>query len=183
MLPLELMGIRKARKSLIPLLTGHVLEIGSGTGSNLSYYNMTLIDKLTISDYHLKTKLKKIRHEKIEVLQIDVQTLPFPDNSFDYIVHTLVFCSVENVEQGLAELKRVLKPGGKIVFIEHVLPEGKKLSRLVNFLNPGWSKISSGCNLNRSYEESLKKSNFEIVSSKRFLKTVFIYGIAQPITL
>ncbi|MBN2605063.1 MAG: class I SAM-dependent methyltransferase [Bacilli bacterium] len=183
MFPLESFGIRKARKKLVPMISGRVLEIGSGTGSNLPYYNMDHIDELIVSDFTVKKHLRKRASLKAKVLELDVQNLPFPDHSFDYVLHTLVFCSVAEVDKGLQEIRRVLKPGGLLLFIEHVMPEGKNMKKVVNGVNPMWTKISSGCNLNRSFTDALIRNNYKIEGIDKFMKTVFIYGTARPIII
>lgn len=183
MYPLEMMGIKKARKDLFPSVSGKVLEIGSGTGSNIPYYNIDNIDSLIVSDFHVKKVLSKKQSNKISVLEVDVQNLPFPDQSFDFVIHTLVFCSVADVDKGLREIRRVLKPGGTLLFIEHVLPTGKHLKKAVNLLNPAWTKMSNGCHLNRSFIQTLSKNNFEVKKVDTFMKTLFIYGIAIPVSL
>lgn len=181
MFPLESLGIKKARKTLIPEVSGNVLEIGSGTGSNIPYYNMDQIDELVISDFQVKKSLIKKAKGKGSVVELDVQNLPYPDHTFDYVVHTLVFCSVENVDKGLQELRRVLKKDGTLLFIEHVLPKGKNLKKIVNRVNPTWTKISSGCNLNRSFIDALTRNDYKVIWVNNFMKTVFIYGAAMPI--
>ena len=181
MYPLESMGIKKARKELIPRASKKILEIGSGTGVNLKYYNFDVIDDLTLSDQVISKTLKDIHEDsekKFNLVEINVEKLPFEDNTFDYIVHSLVFCSVPNVDQGISELKRVLKDDGELIFIEHVLPERNPLKKLFNVATPTWKKIGSGCHLNRDYISSLKKNNFNILFHKKFMRTAFIYGVA-----
>jgi len=178
MKPLERRGINQARRRLMTQAVGSVLEIGSGTGANLKFYNFDLITDLTITDKKLSKRIKKLDSKETTFIEADVTDLPFSDDSFDTIVHTLVFCSVKDVSKGLLELKRVLKPNGKILFIEHVLPENKFLKRTFRFINPIWKTLASGCNLTRSYEDSLKVEGFEISDLSKFMKTVFISGIA-----
>ena len=181
MAPLERKGIRKARKELIPTANKNVLEIGAGTGVNLQYYDFSNIDSLTLSDYEISKHLKTLHHQnetKFTLVRLDVEALPFSDNSFDYVVHTLVFCSVGNVDQGLKEIKRVLKPNGKLIFIEHVLPEKNPLKKLFNLATPTWKKIGKGCHLNRNYLKSLEKNDFFVLFYKKFMNTAFISGVA-----
>lgn len=179
MRPLEKRGIKQARKRLMIQATGSVLEIGSGTGANMKFYNFDLITDLTVTDKKLSKRIKKLGLEETTFVEADVSKLPFADDSFDTIVHTLVFCSVVDVSIGLLELKRVLKPNGKIIFIEHVLPEHIFLKRTFKFINPLWKTFASGCNLTRSYVDSLEQEGFEISQLKKFMKTVFISGVAS----
>lgn len=178
MKPLEKRGIKQARKRLITQAKGSVLEIGSGTGANIRFYNFDLITDLTITDKKLSKSVKRLDINKAEFIEADVSNLPFSDDSFDTVIHTLVFCSVKDVSKGLLELKRVLKPNGIIIFIEHILPEHNFLKRTFKFINPLWKKVSSGCNLTRSYIDSLEQEGFKIMESSKFMKTVFVSGIA-----
>ena len=179
MVPLEKRGITKARKELIPKATGQVLEIGSGTGVNIKHYNFDKIDTLTMTDKKLSKKIQQIAPKNITLQALNVESLPFDDNTFDYLIHTLVFCSVKDVSKGIQELKRVLKPTGRLLFIEHILPEKKGLKKLFRFLNPAWRIIASGCNITRDYESSLLTHGFETIQSSKFMNTVFIYGEAK----
>ena len=179
MIPLERNGIKKARQELIPNAKGEVLEIGSGTGVNLKHYNFDEVTTLTVTDRKLSNKIKKIVPETVELNEIDVTALPYEDNAFDYVVHTLVFCSVDNVSKGLSEIKRVLKPDRRLLFIEHIHPEGGRMKKLFSFVNPAWKKIASGCNLTRDYESSLLLNGFDITYSGKFMNTVFVYGEAR----
>ncbi len=181
MVPLERKGISKARKELIPTATKNVLEIGAGTGVNLQYYDFSKITSLTVSDYEISKHLKTLHQQdesKFELVRLDVEALPFLDNSFDYVVHTLVFCSVVNVDRGLKEIKRVLKPDGKLIFIEHVLPKKNPLKKVFNIATPAWKKIGKGCHLNRNYLRSLEKNDFFVLFHKKFMNTAFISGVA-----
>jgi ubiquinone/menaquinone biosynthesis C-methylase UbiE len=178
MKPLEKRGIKQARKRLMSQAKGSVLEIGSGTGANLKFYNFDFISDLTITDKKLSKHIKNLKLIQTKFVETDVSHLPFSNDSFDTIIHTLVFCSVDEVSKGLLELKRVLKPNGKLIFIEHVLPETPFLKRTFKFFNPVWKKIASGCNLTRSYTDSLEEQGFMIVESTKFMKTVFVSGIA-----
>lgn len=177
----EKKGLDRERKDLVTQAKGHVLEIGVGTGINLSYYSEG-VSSLELTDYKLNTSLlSKLEAYKIpyNVSEEDVMVLPFKDETFDTIVCTLVFCSVEDVDVGLKEIKRVLKPHGSYIFIEHVLPEDKMLRPLFNTLTPAWKKVASNCHLNREFTTSLEKVGFTYSLHNRFFKTAFISGTAK----
>lgn len=174
MIPLEKSGIKKARKELIPFVNGTVLEVGTGTGVNLKYYDKSKIDKLILSDQKLTKTVKKI--DGVTVVEASVTSLPFSNETFDYVVATLVFCSVDDVVKGLSEIERVLKPGGTYVFIEHILPRKRFLKGMFNFVNPLWRKVASGCNLNRVFIKTLESANFTIETHRFFGNTVFVCG-------
>ena len=179
MIPMEKRGIREARKELIPKAYGDVLELGAGTGVNLQYYNFDEINSLVLTDRKISKTLKKIAPKNTPLYQVDAMSLPFEDNSFDCVVHSLVFCMVPDVNQGLMEIKRVLKADGKLLFIEHIDPERKGISRFFKIFNPLWKLIVHRCELNRRYDLSLESNGFEIKSIKKFMRTIFIYGVAQ----
>lgn len=183
MAPLEKMGIKKARKCLLKEAKGNVLEIGAGTGVNLKFYNFEEIELMELSDIDFDKRLldrafKNGYKDKVNMKVMNTMDLPFEDNSFDYVVHTLVFCSVEDVNEGLSEIRRVLKPTGQLIFIEHILPERNPLRKIFNIFSPAWKKIASGCHLNRDFEVSLKANGFKVIQSHKFMLTAFVSGIA-----
>ncbi|HEY4723010.1 MAG TPA: class I SAM-dependent methyltransferase, partial [Anaerolineae bacterium] len=99
---------------------------------------------------------------RIRLASADIEHLAFPDNTFDAAVATLVFCSVEQPVDGLREVKRVLKPGGKFYMIEHVRSHRDWLARLQDKLNSRWYRWAEGCNLNRDTEANVRAAGFEI---------------------
>ncbi len=116
-----------------------ILEVGVGTGMNFPYYppdaDITAID---FSDKMLTRARQKAEKQnvKVNLLQMDVQKLDFPDNSFDTVVGSLVFCSVPDPIKGLMEVGRVCKPGGQVLLLEHVLSSNRVLAALMNLFNP-----------------------------------------------
>ncbi|MCH4890832.1 class I SAM-dependent methyltransferase [Acidaminobacter sp. JC074] len=169
----------QVRKNLMKLASGHVLEIGVGTGVNLSYYDYDAIDKLTLTDLKLSPLVETRLSENVEFVEADVQDLPFKDMTFDTVVISLVFCSVRDVNRGLSEIKRVLKSEGKIIFIEHVRPELSPLDTLSDAVTPLWRKMASNCHLNRDFLESLNENGFDYSVKSRFNKTAFVAGIGN----
>jgi len=185
MMPFEKKGLGEQRRNLLKMVSGTVLEIGFGTGINLEYYNFRNLDSLTLTDHHLPDfiDLKKIPSGfDLKVLNQDVTNLPFEDQSFDHVVFTLVFCSVDDPELGLKEIYRVLKPGGQIYFIEHVLPSKEPYKYAFNKLTRPWQHLSHGCHLNRRTTVSIQKAGFELTMYHRFFNTSFVAGIGyKPI--
>ncbi len=184
MFPLERMGIRKARKKIIHLALGNVLEIGAGSGVNLKYYDYTKIEKMTFID----SSFFEVIHKKIkkaqctipcETIEMDIEDLKFPDKSFDTVVFSLVFCSVTDVSKGLSEVKRVLKDDGQVLFIEHVLPHKKGFRKLVSKVAPLWFKMSKSCHLDRDFETSILNAGFQVGEFYRYGNTIFTSGIAK----
>lgn len=177
MKPFETKALKKRRKRLIEKVSGNVLEIGAGTGANYSYYVTSRIESLTIVDLKFNDLIKN--HEfnndtSVNYIAGSAENLPFEDKTFDSVVATLIFCSVGDPDKALKEVYRVLKPGGKIYFIEHVLPEEAVYRNTVNTLNSTWKKIGK-CNVNRETLKNIKKANFRVEDVERFGKAFFIF--------
>ncbi len=184
MFPFETALLTHFRKLLIKQAAGHVLEIGAGTGVNLKYYKESKVDSLKIIDRKLSDSLKissKDFFTKVELIEGDAESLPFSDGFFDSIVFTLVFCSVADPIKGLAEVRRVLKDNGKIIFMEHVKPDGGKLIKVTDKINAHWNSFSSGCNLNRETLQTIKSAGFALQPESYRRKGVFITGVAGKI--
>lgn len=181
MLPLERLFLRKRRKKMFGNMEGKVLEIGAGTGANLSFYDFKRISSYTVVDRKISDKLRKFKFpedKKIEFISSGVENLPFEDDYFHIIVFTLVFCSVEDPIKGLNEVKRVLKADGEIYFMEHVMPEHGFMKTIFNKISPHWKKMANGCNLNRETADIIVDAGFEIETMERFFGA-FISGSAR----
>ncbi len=181
MTPLEKRGLRRLRKKLIPSATGSVLEIGPGTGLNLPYYVPEKISSLVMIDRELNRrvlnkKLRKYPDLNPELIEENVMDLPYGDGSFDTVVFTLVFCTVTDATKGLKEIKRVLKEGGRIIFIEHIRPEREPLAKTFDILTPLWKKVAKGCHLNRKTVDQLKSLGFQLELEEKLLNNIFIGG-------
>ncbi len=187
--------LKKWRRALLQNASGKVLEIGAGTGVNLTLYpekvtSLTLIEP----DPKMRRVLARRIQEKktIQLIDSTVEKLPFKENSFDFVVSTLVLCSVNDVEKSLSEIHRVLRPKGKLLFLEHVAAEeidhfASYLQQKLNFI---WKRASAGCQLVRTTEASIRSSNFEIEEITRehlcaFAKLLWpsVRGIARKITI
>jgi ubiquinone/menaquinone biosynthesis C-methylase UbiE len=163
----ESAGLRAWRRELIAPLAGEVLEVGAGTGANLEHY-ASGIDRLVLSEpernmrERLSRRLEGTRMAA-EVIPASSAELPFPDESFDAVVSTLVLCSVPDPDRSLAEIRRVLRPGGRFVFIEHVAAEDRP-SRLrwQRRIEPLWVRLADGCHLTRKTDQSMLRAGFEL---------------------
>lgn len=165
--------LQEWRAGLLRALEGDVLEVGAGTGLNLPHYPRSLA-RLVLSepDPHMRTKLaERARAEgrdRAEVLDGSLERLPVPDAAFDAVVGTLVLCSVPSLDRALSEIHRVLRPGGRFVFIEHVAAEDRpgrlKWQRRVE---PFWKRISGNCHLTRKTEEAIRAAGFGILEVRR----------------
>ena len=181
MAPLEALRLRAVRKRLMAGASGNVLEIGTGTGANLPFFDYGKIDALTLSDLKFSKRVKRYRFPpglSVALREQPLEDLDAPAEAFDSIVFTLVFCSVEDPLEGLRRVYQLLKPGGKIYFIEHVLPDQHHLRRAANHLNPHWKRIASGCNLNRENLETIKEAGFILERHSVSLGGILIEGVA-----
>jgi ubiquinone/menaquinone biosynthesis C-methylase UbiE len=160
------------KRHLLAGLSGTVVEIGSGTGPNLQYLpaHLTVVG-IEPNPYMHRHFLEedRARGGSAYLIQGLAENLPFPDDTVDAVLSTLVLCSVPDLQQVLAEVIRVLKPGGKFLFLEHVAArEGTPLRRVQGVLQPLWGLVGDGCQLNRSTGEELENAGFRSVRIDRF---------------
>ncbi|MBF6599505.1 MAG: class I SAM-dependent methyltransferase [Dehalococcoidia bacterium] len=159
----------EARRRLLAGLRGDVLEIGAGTGANFAHYPPEARVIAIEPDPHMlrraQATLAALPARNIDVRLAPAEHLPFDDASFDAAVTTLVLCSVGDLAQSLAELRRVLRPGGELRFMEHVRGEGA-LVRVQSLAQPVWGWCAAGCHLDRRIEDALRAAGFEISSLK-----------------
>jgi len=177
MFPLEKNFLAEKRMWLMKHVVGNVLEIGFGTGANLKFLDLTQIEHLTALDLKIEHNIPS--SDKISFKVGTAEKMPFEENTFDTIIETLVLCSVENLDQTLSEIYRVLKPGGKFIYMDHVLPENDHAASLFKMVNPLWSKIAHGCQLIRMPSEHYDKHGLKQLETKRFGSGIFSYGIAE----
>jgi ubiquinone/menaquinone biosynthesis C-methylase UbiE len=167
----ERAGLGEHRRALLAGATGDVLEIGGGTGANLDYYGDG-VRTLTIVEPE-KPMLRRLeRHieqsaPQAKALRAPAEDLPFNDASFDVVVSTLVLCTVDDVPRALRELHRVLRPGGRLLFIEHVRSDDEKLARTQDRMLPINVRIGHGCHPNRRTLDSIREAGFEVTSLER----------------
>jgi ubiquinone/menaquinone biosynthesis C-methylase UbiE len=159
------------RRALLSGAHGDVLEIGAGTGANLSYYPKA-VRRLVLAepDAGMRARLKRKVGERDDVTVIDAtaEIIPLPDKAFDVVVSTLVLCSVDSPGRSLAEVWRVLRPGGRLLFLEHVAAEGRPgRLRWQRFLEPAWRCMAGNCHLTRETASSITEMGFEFEDLQR----------------
>jgi ubiquinone/menaquinone biosynthesis C-methylase UbiE len=164
-------GLREMRRELLIGARGRVLELGAGTGFNLPHYpdgieNLTLVEP----DPHMTAKLRPkvaASGQDAEIVEAPAEELPFPDDSFDTAVVTLVLCTVPGQAAGLAEIKRVLKPGGQLLFLEHVRSRNPDLAKWQDRLELPWRFLGDGCHCNRDTVSAISAAGFDLGDIER----------------
>ena len=179
------------RMKVIPLATGNVLEIGIGSGLNLPIYNTKNVKHLTAIDPSKEVWKKN---------NIDIKNLPFvftfveafaenipkDDNSFDTVVITYTLCTISDTKKALEEIRRVLKPNGKLLFCEHGNAPDKMTQKWQRRINPIWKRLGGGCNLNKNIPLIIEKNGFKIKNlEKKYIPgwkpaSFNYWGIAEP---
>jgi ubiquinone/menaquinone biosynthesis C-methylase UbiE len=155
------LGFAGWRRKLLDAVRGRTLEIGCGWGHNFSHYSPEAA--VTAFDYDAGRVASAARRRACIPLAVaDAQRLAWADRSFDAVVGTLVFCSIPQPDLALAEVRRVLKPEGRLFLVEHVRSHHAWLGRTQDFLAPGWHWLTGGCNLNRDTEASVRAAGFEL---------------------
>lgn len=172
MRPLERFGLRALRAKLLARTRGRTLEIGAGTGANFPHYPPgTVVVGIEPEPSMRRRALKKVA-PPTRVEEGDAERLAFADDEFDTVVATLVLCSVRRPHAVLKEVRRVLKPSGRLLLLEHVRPPQAALGRLADALTPVWRLVSGGCHLNRDHAASIKSLGFRTVESEVLWKGV-----------
>jgi ubiquinone/menaquinone biosynthesis C-methylase UbiE len=164
----EKAGLADRRKELVSQARGDVLEIGAGTGLNLEYYGSDLASlTLTEPSEPMADRLRERADEsdlKAEVVIVGAEKLPFDDDTFDTVVSTLVLCTVDDPEASVAEIRRVLRPGGQLLFIEHVRNEDHKSAVWQDRLEKPWKAVGNGCRCNRDTAQTITDTGLAIES-------------------
>jgi ubiquinone/menaquinone biosynthesis C-methylase UbiE len=162
----ERAGMAERRRALLASARGNVLELGAGTGLNLHHYPNEL-DRLVLTEpgKHMARRLER-RIARLErrpkLVRAPAEALPVDDGVFDTVVSTLVLCTVEDPERALAEIRRVLRPEGSLLFLEHVRSDDRRLARWQDRLHGPWRSFAEGCNCNRPTLDLLRRAGFAV---------------------
>ena len=168
---------RKQREKVIPLAHGKVLEIGIGSGLNLPFYDPEIVKHLTAIDPSEEIWRKNIVDTdrlpfELEFNKAFAENIPAGDNSFDSAVITYTLCTIPDASKALAEIRRVLKASGSLIFCEHGKAPDKAIQRWQNIINPMWKQLGGGCNLNRDIPSMIVDSGFKMNK----METMYIPG-------
>jgi ubiquinone/menaquinone biosynthesis C-methylase UbiE len=167
----ERAGMADRRSRLLASARGSVLELGAGTGLNLDHYPSeveTLV--LTEPDEAMARRLERRLERdgrRSRVVRATAESLPFEDDSFDTVVSTLVLCTVDDPAASLREVRRVLRPQGRLLYLEHVRAEDPGLARWQDRLHGPWRAIAAGCHDNRDTLAAIREEGFEIANLER----------------
>jgi ubiquinone/menaquinone biosynthesis C-methylase UbiE len=190
----ERRGTAEHRDRLLAGLTGRVIEVGAGNGLNFWHYPATVTEVVAVEpDEYLRALAEKAAKNgpvPVRVVAGQATALPVSDDEFDAAVASLVLCSISAVTVALAEVRRVLKPGGELRFFEHVRSNNAVFGLLEDTITPVWSRIGGGCHPNRNTMTTIEASGFTIDEVDRFYyaplrfypKHAHILGRAHPAT-
>ena len=182
----------KQREKIVPLAAGDVLEIGFGSGLNVPYYDTQKVRK--IFGLEPSEGMRRLAAERVSASSLDIEfidlpgeEIPLEDASVDTVLMTYTLCTIPNVGAALEGMRRVLKPGGKLLFCEHGKAPDESVHRWQNKLNPAWSKVAGGCNMNRDIPALIEASGFRISMDERMyipgprILSYNYWGSAAPI--
>ena len=153
------------RERIVTMADGHVLEIGMGSGLNLSFYAADIQSLQGIEPSARLVAMAQRAAGSIRPLTViagSAEAIPLDDNSIDTVVTTWTLCSIPRADLALAEMRRVLKPGGQLLFVEHGLGPEARVQKWQHRLTPIWSKISGGCHLNRPVDTLIGRAGFDL---------------------
>jgi ubiquinone/menaquinone biosynthesis C-methylase UbiE len=182
---------RKQREKIVHLAEGDVLEIGFGSGLNLPYYDTDRVRK--IFGLEPSQGMRRKAQPNVDASGLDVEFIDLPGEqipleakSVDTVLITFTLCSIDAAENALEGMRRVLKPGGKLLFCEHGAAPDANVRRWQDRLNPGWKRFSGGCNMNRDIPGLIESSGFRITTDERMyipglrILSYNYWGIAKP---
>jgi len=163
---------QKQRQKIVPEAEGEILEIGFGSGLNVPYYDRSKVRKIWALEPSagMRRKARPAVDETdmdIEFIDLPGEQIPLDDNSVDTILMTYTLCTIPDTKAALEGMRRVLRAGGRLLFCEHGRAPDEKVRRWQNRLNPAWSRIAGGCNMNRDIPALINEGGFAIKVDER----------------
>ena len=160
-------AVTKQRAKVVPLASGRVLEIGIGTGLNLAHYDKAKVEKVIGLDpgaelHGLAQKRVARSGVAVELVSLSAERIPFADASFDTVLVTYSLCTIPDPIAALKEMRRVLKPSGRLVYCEHGLAPDIAVQRWQKRMTPMWSSLAGGCHLDRDIPALLREAGFKL---------------------
>jgi ubiquinone/menaquinone biosynthesis C-methylase UbiE len=153
------------RSRIVPAAEGRVLEIGIGSGLNLPYYSRNVEDVIGLEPspklLGMADKAKKSGSTPVGLIEGSAEAIPLENGSVDTVITTWTLCSISDVAAALQEMRRVLKPGGHLLFVEHGQATDPHVMRWQDRLTPVWKRISGGCHLNRAIDSLIEAAGFQ----------------------
>lgn len=164
--------IKYQRSKVVPLAEGVVLEVGIGSGLNIPYYDSTKISAIIGLDpsEELNNMAKKVAADKgleVDFILGSAEAIPLPDNHVDSVLVTYTLCTIPDALSASKEMRRVLKPDGKMIFCEHGLAPDASVAKWQTRIDPYWEKIAGGCHLNRDIPQLIHSAGFNIQSMEQ----------------
>ena len=164
--------IKYQRSKVVPMAEGVVLEVGIGSGLNIPYYDSTKISAIIGLDpsEELNNMAKKVAADKgleVDFILGSAEAIPLPDNHVDSVLVTYTLCTIPDALSASKEMRRVLKPDGKMIFCEHGLAPDAGVAKWQARIDPYWGKISGGCHLNRDIPQLIQSAGFNIQSMEQ----------------
>lgn len=162
----ERVGLGALRRRLREAATGTVLEVGAGVGTGIGHYPPGMTE-VVLTEPHVGRFARSVKAlgrapMPARAVRARAESLPFPDASFDTVICELVLCSVDDPPLALAEIRRVLTPGGRLLLFEHVRSHRPRAARWQDRLNPAWRKVAGGCNCNRDTLQAVRDAGFAV---------------------
>ncbi len=158
-------GMNRMRSRLVSRLDGRILEVGAGNGMNFIHYaDGARVVGVEPDREMLRRAIPRANaaDARVSLVAADGEALPFASESFDAVVSCLVLCTVPDARRALAEMRRVLRPGGELHFVEHVRARPRWLASMQDAVDPGWARVFAGCHPNRDTKSAIESAGFRI---------------------
>ncbi len=167
--------IQQQRTKVVPQAQGRVLEVGIGTGLNLPFYDRTKVQRIVGLDPALRMHRLALRRIArtgldVELVGLSAEAIPLPEASFDTVLTTYTLCTIPDPVAALKEMRRVLVPGGKLLFCEHGRAPDEKVRKWQTRLQPYWSRMAGGCQLDRDIPGILEEAGFKIDVQSKYIR-------------